>query len=215
MTLAQRLEKVIGLQPNQSTESDKKPNELELPENGRETIIKVTSDNSALVSITYPHESVAEQIAPFRITKEFTHHGVSSFDDRLATFATTGAFALLFNLLQGDKLEKMFDIKISRRDFLKLAFVGSALITFGSKLNILGMIARQGASLKGYDDLKALMAHFDPLRSFIGGVLQPQERQETHSYSSESISVDFAQQKNIHSEANYALNRMPITWQQE
>ena len=45
MTLAQRLEKVIGLQANQSTESDKKPNELELTENGRETIIKVKSDN--------------------------------------------------------------------------------------------------------------------------------------------------------------------------
>ena len=104
MKLAQWLEKVIGLRPDQSTEPDKKSIELELPENGRETIIIVTSDNSAIVSITFPHEGVAERIAPFRITQKFTHHGVSSFDDRLATFATTGAFALLFNLLQGEKL---------------------------------------------------------------------------------------------------------------
>ena len=45
MTLAQRLEKVIVLQLNQSTDTDKKTNEWELPENSRKTIIKVTSDN--------------------------------------------------------------------------------------------------------------------------------------------------------------------------
>ena len=42
----------------------------------------------------------------------------------------------------------MFAVKISRRDFLKLAFVGSALITFKSKLNVLGMIARHSARIK-------------------------------------------------------------------
>ncbi len=206
----------VNTQEKTRTQQD---SNIEIVTQFQEPKVQILSDNQAEISITFPFPNVHIHDLPhLKITNIYTHNGINSLDDRFATLIGSGVLNLVIRKILDGKSgkETLETTTMSRRQFIKLAsivsLVGSAAIVFGSKFNILGILANTGARTAKYDDIKSLLASYDPLRAFIGEMLQSKKRQETSTYSEHSININFSQQKNIHTEPCYTLSSIPVSW---
>lgn len=221
-TLSERIKVTIGFNYQEP--------KSEIVKKYKEPTIEIVSENETIITMVFPHKYIAiPGLTPFEVKKKFKHHGVSAIEEKtillLTALAAKGIQKGVSKIIKREKEvsssqnENGESTQVTRRTFLqlatKLAFLGTiASIPFIPK-NPIGIVAQKGAILSGFDAIKSSLAHMDPLRAFIGGKLQPTDRQETHVYSTESLSINFNNSKKLHSETDYTLTSFPINWEQE